>query len=150
MLMGIERIILHAPANQPPPPRCRHEEEGASASVPDTNDSAAMIGGTSGSGTKMMDPSSAVEDGHHDDDDEDRATARVRRQGRVDGLFRACMDVIRSSHTLGRALRTAMLAAGFGTTDEGSILLAPPPIVRPIMAVASFVSGTDADAPSSS
>jgi len=50
-----------------------------------------------------------------DDDHEDRATDRVRDSGRSGGLFRACMDVIRSSHTLGRSLRTAMLAAGLMT-----------------------------------
>ena len=76
-----------------------------------------------------MDPSSSVvsdppaedDDGDReparadDDDREDRATDRVRDSGRSGGLFRACMDVIRSSHTLGRSLRTAMLAAGLMT-----------------------------------
>ncbi len=43
---------------------------------------------------------------------EDEQTERVRNQGKEDGLFRACMDEIRSSHTTGQALRTATLAAG--------------------------------------
>mmetsp|Transcript_3952 Transcript_3952/g.6081 ORF Transcript_3952/g.6081 Transcript_3952/m.6081 type:complete len:284 (+) Transcript_3952:220-1071(+) len=46
------------------------------------------------------------------DDNEDEQTERVRNQGKEDGLFRACMDEIRSSHTTGQALRTATLAAG--------------------------------------
>jgi hypothetical protein len=43
---------------------------------------------------------------------EDEQTERVRNQGKPDGLFRACMDEIRSSHTTGQALRTAALAVG--------------------------------------
>lgn len=43
---------------------------------------------------------------------DDEQTERVRNQGKEDGLFRACMDEIRSSHTTGQALRTATLAAG--------------------------------------
>lgn len=45
-------------------------------------------------------------------DNDDEQTERVRNQGKEDGLFRACMDEIRSSHTTGQALRTATLAAG--------------------------------------
>jgi len=39
-------------------------------------------------------------------------TERVRDQGCPEGLFRACMDTIRTSHTLGQSLRHAALAAG--------------------------------------
>jgi len=39
-------------------------------------------------------------------------TERVRNQGKPDGLFRACMDTIRKSHSVGQALRGAALAAG--------------------------------------
>lgn len=42
-------------------------------------------------------------------------TDRVRNQGREDGLFRSCMDQIRSSHTVGQTLRTAAIAAGLLT-----------------------------------
>lgn len=42
-------------------------------------------------------------------------TEQVRNQGREHGLFRACMDTIRSSHTLGQTLRTAALTAGLLT-----------------------------------
>ena len=47
--------------------------------------------------------------------DDDEQTERVRNQGKPDGLFRACMDEIRSSHTTGQTLRTASLAAGLLT-----------------------------------
>jgi hypothetical protein len=50
-------------------------------------------------------------------DDEKQRTNRVRNQGKVDGLFRGCMDAIRTSHSVGQALRTAMLGAGL-MTDE--------------------------------
>lgn len=43
---------------------------------------------------------------------DDDQTEKVRNQGRENGLFRACMDRIRSSHTIGQALRTALLTAG--------------------------------------
>jgi len=43
---------------------------------------------------------------------ETEQTERVRNQGKPDGLFRACMDVIRTSHSVGQSLRTAALAAG--------------------------------------
>ena len=43
---------------------------------------------------------------------DDDQTEKVRNQGRENGLFRACMDRIRSSHTTGQALRTALLTAG--------------------------------------
>lgn len=39
-------------------------------------------------------------------------TDKIRNQGRVDGLFRACMDAIRIPHTIGQTLRNATLAAG--------------------------------------
>lgn len=42
-------------------------------------------------------------------------TETIRNQGREHGLFRACMDTIRSSHTLGQTLRTAALTAGLLT-----------------------------------
>ena len=42
-------------------------------------------------------------------------TTSVRDQGKVDGLFRSCMDSIRMSHGVGQALRTAMLGAGLMT-----------------------------------
>jgi hypothetical protein len=42
-------------------------------------------------------------------------TDKVRNQGREHGLFRACMDQIRSSHTIGQTLRSAALAAGLLT-----------------------------------
>ena len=42
-------------------------------------------------------------------------TEKVRNQGREDGLFRACMDQIRSSHTIGQSLRSAAIAAGLLT-----------------------------------
>lgn len=71
---------------------------------------------SSNSGNMRSDPSSASTAVY--DDDEDRATARVREMGREDGLFRACMDVIRSSHKSGQALRTAMLAAGLLTDAD--------------------------------
>lgn len=44
--------------------------------------------------------------------DEGEQTRRVRDQGRPGGLFRACMDSISTSHTVGQALRHAALAAG--------------------------------------
>lgn len=46
---------------------------------------------------------------------EDRSTAKVRDQGRPHGLFRGCMDTIRTSHTIGQSLRSAALAAGLLT-----------------------------------
>mmetsp|Transcript_21532 Transcript_21532/g.46787 ORF Transcript_21532/g.46787 Transcript_21532/m.46787 type:complete len:311 (-) Transcript_21532:54-986(-) len=45
----------------------------------------------------------------------DRSTAKVRDQGRPHGLFRGCMDQIRTSHTIGQSLRSAALAAGLLT-----------------------------------
>lgn len=42
-------------------------------------------------------------------------TEKVRNQGREDGLFRACMDQIRSSHTIGQSLRSAAIVAGLLT-----------------------------------
>lgn len=42
-------------------------------------------------------------------------TDAIRNQGRVNGLFRACMDAIRSPHTLGQTLRNAALATGLLT-----------------------------------
>ena len=42
-------------------------------------------------------------------------TENVRNQGKPDGLFRACMDKIRESHTVGQALRGAALTAGLLT-----------------------------------
>ena len=42
-------------------------------------------------------------------------TEKARNQGREDGLFRACMDQIRSSHTIGQSLRSAAIAAGLLT-----------------------------------
>ena len=47
--------------------------------------------------------------------DEEEQTNRVRNQGRENGLFRKCMDTIKSSHTIGQGLRTAALAAGLMT-----------------------------------
>ena len=46
---------------------------------------------------------------------EDDQTENIRNQGRVNGLFRACMDAIRTPHTIGQALRNATLAAGLLT-----------------------------------
>jgi len=46
---------------------------------------------------------------------EEEQTERVRNQGQKDGLFRACMDQIRTSHTLGQTLRHGALAAGLLT-----------------------------------
>jgi hypothetical protein len=43
---------------------------------------------------------------------EERRTNAVRDQGAESGLFRAAMDKIRGSHSLGQKLRTAALAAG--------------------------------------
>ena len=48
----------------------------------------------------------------------DEQTERVRNQGKPDGLFRACMDEIRSSHTTGQALRTAALVSGLLTDSK--------------------------------
>lgn len=42
-------------------------------------------------------------------------TEKIRNQGREHGLFRSCMDIIRSSHRLGQTLRTAALTAGLLT-----------------------------------
>lgn len=42
-------------------------------------------------------------------------TDKIRDQGMPNGLFRACMDAIRTSHTLGQSLRNASLAAGLLT-----------------------------------
>jgi hypothetical protein len=42
-------------------------------------------------------------------------TEKIRNQGREHGLFRSCMDIIRSSHRIGQALRTAALTAGLLT-----------------------------------
>ncbi|KAL3800785.1 hypothetical protein HJC23_001622 [Cyclotella cryptica] len=47
--------------------------------------------------------------------DETERTDKIRDQGAPDGLFRACMDAIRTSHTLGQSLRNASLAAGLLT-----------------------------------
>ena len=86
-----------------------------------TSDSAPLpSNGMDPSSSVVSDPPAEDDDGDReparaDDDREDRATDRVRDSGRSGGLFRACMDVIRSSHTLGRSLRTAMLAAGLMT-----------------------------------
>ena len=52
------------------------------------------------------------------DADEAQRTERVRQQGAPEGLFRSCMDVIRRSHSVGQALRTAMLGAGLMTDAE--------------------------------
>ena len=49
---------------------------------------------------------------------EEKRTTRVRDQGRPDGLFRGCMDAIRTSHSIGQALRTAMIAAGLMTDQR--------------------------------
>ena len=46
---------------------------------------------------------------------EQRRTKHVRDMGRENGLFRACMDEIKSSHSRGQNLRNAMLAAGLLT-----------------------------------
>ena len=46
---------------------------------------------------------------------EEQRTNKVRDQGKPDGLFRAAMDTIRHSHSVGQALRTAALAAGVMT-----------------------------------
>lgn len=46
---------------------------------------------------------------------EQRRTKHVRDMGQENGLFRACMDEIKSSHTRGQGLRNAMLAAGLLT-----------------------------------
>ena len=48
---------------------------------------------------------------------ETEQTERVRNQGKPNGLFRQCMDEIRTSHTLGQTLRNAALAAGL-LSDE--------------------------------
>jgi hypothetical protein len=45
-------------------------------------------------------------------------TDTIRNQGRVNGLFRACMDAIRSPHTIGQTLRNAALAAGILTDKK--------------------------------
>jgi hypothetical protein len=42
-------------------------------------------------------------------------TEKIRNQGREHGLFRSCMDIIRSSHRIGQTLRTAALTAGLLT-----------------------------------
>ena len=42
-------------------------------------------------------------------------TEKSRNQGREHGLFRSCMDIIRSSHRIGQTLRTAALTAGLLT-----------------------------------
>ena len=42
-------------------------------------------------------------------------TEKVRNQGKPDGLFRACMDKIKESHSVGQALRGAALTAGLLT-----------------------------------
>ena len=47
--------------------------------------------------------------------EEDRRTSRIRDQGTENGLFRACMDQIKTAHSTGQALRTAMVAAGLMT-----------------------------------
>ena len=52
------------------------------------------------------------------DADEAQRTERVRQQGAPEGLFRGCMDVIRRSHSVGQALRTAMLGAGLMSDAE--------------------------------
>ena len=46
---------------------------------------------------------------------EERNTRSVREQGRANGLFRKCMDQIKTSHTVGQGLRSAALAAGLMT-----------------------------------
>lgn len=87
--MVIERIILPTPI-----------KAGGGAS-----DSSAMTSDTS---------TSSWEDGV-DGHGHDPATARVRDQGHPGGLFRACMDTIRVSHSLGQTLRSAALVAGLMT-----------------------------------
>mmetsp|Transcript_2922 Transcript_2922/g.5474 ORF Transcript_2922/g.5474 Transcript_2922/m.5474 type:complete len:290 (+) Transcript_2922:163-1032(+) len=47
--------------------------------------------------------------------DEVDQTDAIRNQGRVNGLFRACMDAIRLPHTIGQTLRNGALAAGLLT-----------------------------------
>lgn len=42
-------------------------------------------------------------------------TNKVRNQGNEHGLFRACMDQIRTAHTIGQTLRNATIAAGLLT-----------------------------------
>ena len=42
-------------------------------------------------------------------------TQAVRNKGRPDGLFRGCMDEIKRAHSVGNALRGAMLIAGLLT-----------------------------------
>lgn len=46
---------------------------------------------------------------------EAQRTDRVRDQGMENGLFRACMDAIRKSHSLGQSLRNAAIATGMLT-----------------------------------
>lgn len=48
---------------------------------------------------------------------ETERTERVRNQGAEQGLFRACMDAIRTSHSLGQTLRNAAIATGL-LTDQ--------------------------------
>jgi len=43
------------------------------------------------------------------------AERKLRNQGRPDGLFRACMDQIRRAHSIGQALRGAVLVSGLLT-----------------------------------
>ena len=45
-------------------------------------------------------------------------TERVRDQGVENGLFRACMDAIRKSHTLGQSLRNVAIATGLLTDRD--------------------------------
>ena len=42
-------------------------------------------------------------------------TEKIRNLGREQGLFRSCMDTIRTSHKIGQTLRTAALTAGLLT-----------------------------------
>lgn len=42
-------------------------------------------------------------------------TNQTRNKGKPDGLFRACMDEIKNSHSIGQALRNAFIAAGLLT-----------------------------------
>lgn len=99
--MGVERIILHVPI------RRGEEERGGSGSA-STQSSAMPPGGTN-----------ATTKPHSWDNDMDMdvepATASVRQQGRPDGLFRACMDSIRQSHTIGQALRGSLIVVGLMT-----------------------------------
>jgi len=49
----------------------------------------------------------------------DEQTERViRNQGKPNGLFRACMDEIRSSHSTGQALRTTGIVSGLLTDSK--------------------------------